>query len=814
MKKWFWLLLLPLASLAASADPLDPAFKPTVDQVASHYSTSFGTITVTDSLYKVMQSSALDPTMNHWYVGNQMRNEFQSIQVHINPSNFAPSVDVTMSNLVDTQTTPSSIIFATSTEIEIYKVHYITVSTATNTAAVAYNKGILGQYPDVLIPKVDPYWGQNTAAFPLIITSTETRTAWIDVHIPTSSPSGYYYGSIYVSSGGVVVSTLPVSIGVWNWIMPSSSTLMILGSEFTTNGMCTTSYGGTSNAICGVYPNAGGFASTADQMQSIDGDYQLLDNRYTAYEIDHQLLPPANTWNKYLSYYSNLLNGLPTHFPVILKGAAPTAIDIQTSFAAANWQNFVSTYTQQGWINKLGWKAVDEPNADCTFGICWQTAVASMTATRAFSTPQAPNIVTTDFVSMSSWSAKGVIDWVVPIVNDIDNSHNSAHTRSLYDSWLTQSSGPVRQIGSYLDCESGGSCANGTVSSDSRQTYVNRAVDGTPVSNRAMETFLWKSTFTLELYYSINQCDLSPSICNGSSAWNSLYAFGNNGDGTLILASTGTYVSVSTPIWCPTIRLKHFRDGDQDYEYEHYLDTSGYNAFVSTWVATWLTDGYTFSNDPAGIRAMRLALGNQIHALNTTPQAPIITNSTFTVATVSQSMSFQMTAANSPTSWNCNGPPNGITINTSNGLISGTPTSVGLVVSTLSATNSVGSSSQSFTFNIVSSAPVITSANSASGTVGSAFSYQITATNSPTTFDADVLPSGLSVGGVTGLISGTPTTAAVSTTTISATNGAGTGTELLTITINSAPPPPPPPLSQSSSAMQGPITIQGRVKFQ
>jgi hypothetical protein len=80
-------------------------------------------------------------------------------------------------------------------------------------------------------------------------------------------------------------------------------------------------------------------------------------------------------------------------------------------------------------------------------------------------------------------------------------------------------------------------------------------------------------------------------------------------------------------------------------------------------------------------------------------------------------------------------------------------------------------------------APVISSATTASGTVSQAFSYQIAASNTPVSFAATGLPAGLSVNSATGLISGTPTTAAVSSVTISATNATGTGTATLTITI-------------------------------
>ena len=79
--------------------------------------------------------------------------------------------------------------------------------------------------------------------------------------------------------------------------------------------------------------------------------------------------------------------------------------------------------------------------------------------------------------------------------------------------------------------------------------------------------------------------------------------------------------------------------------------------------------------------------------------------------------------------------------------------------------------------------PVINSAASATGVVGTAFSYQIAATNNPTSFNAIPLPTGLSVNSTTGLIFGNPTVAGVFTSTISAINSGGTGAATLTMTI-------------------------------
>jgi hypothetical protein len=84
--------------------------------------------------------------------------------------------------------------------------------------------------------------------------------------------------------------------------------------------------------------------------------------------------------------------------------------------------------------------------------------------------------------------------------------------------------------------------------------------------------------------------------------------------------------------------------------------------------------------------------------------------------------------------------------------------------------------------------PTISSPTTASGTVGTPFAYQITATDGPTAFGATGLPQGLSVNSATGLISGTPASAATSKITLSATNASGTGTATLTITLSALTP--------------------------
>lgn len=117
------------------------------------------------------------------------------------------------------------------------------------------------------------------------------------------------------------------------------------------------------------------------------------------------------------------------------------------------------------------------------------------------------------------------------------------------------------------------------------------------------------------------------------------------------------------------------------------------------------------------------------------------------------------------------------------------PSADGLRTATVSIANN-DSNENPYTFAIQGngmSAPVITSLLTASATQGTAFTYNIVATNSPTTYNATGLPAGLSINTTTGQITGTPTVSGTYNVTISATNAYGFDSETLVITIATGP---------------------------
>ena len=152
--------------------------------------------------------------------------------------------------------------------------------------------------------------------------------------------------------------------------------------------------------------------------------------------------------------------------------------------------------------------------------------------------------------------------------------------------------------------------------------------------------------------------------------------------------------------------------------------------------------------------------------------------------------------------------PPGISLNSTTGAVSGTPTTVGTPTTTFTATNSAGPTDSKTTAWTISAAPTVTLTAPASvtGRVGTAISgagvSASTNDGGTVTYSVTGLPPGLSLNTSTGAVTGTPTTVGSYTATYTATSSSGpTDTKSTSFTINPAP----------TVTLTAPATATGRV---
>jgi hypothetical protein len=200
----------------------------------------------------------------------------------------------------------------------------------------------------------------------------------------------------------------------------------------------------------------------------------------------------------------------------------------------------------------------------------------------------------------------------------------------------------------------------------------------------------------------------------------------------------------------------------------------------------------TDSTGPSGSASFTWTIG-------TTSNTVTVTNPGSQTGTVGTAASLQIAATDSASgqtlTYSATGLPAGLSISSTTGLISGTPTTAGSSSVTVTAKDTTGASgSASFTWTINPTATntvTVTNPGSQTGTVGTATSLQIAATDSASgqtlTYSATGLPAGLSISSTTGLISGTPTTAGSSSVTVTAKDTTGaSGSATFSWTISAA----------------------------
>ena len=173
--------------------------------------------------------------------------------------------------------------------------------------------------------------------------------------------------------------------------------------------------------------------------------------------------------------------------------------------------------------------------------------------------------------------------------------------------------------------------------------------------------------------------------------------------------------------------------------------------------------------------------------LTVTVAPPSITSPLKVTGTQGTPFTYQITGLHTPETYNALFLPYGLTLDLTNGLITGVPQESGVFPVVLTAANACTNDTELLALTINSGVPVITSPLTATATESAPFNYQITASGgAPIAFGAQDLPPGLSVDPGTGIISGAPYFAGSYNTTIWASNTWGVGSAVLQLAIANA----------------------------
>jgi sugar lactone lactonase YvrE len=301
--------------------------------------------------------------------------------------------------------------------------------------------------------------------------------------------------------------------------------------------------------------------------------------------------------------------------------------------------------------------------------------------------------------------------------------------------------------------------------------------------------------------------DLAGAATAGTAGTYPITITASNGTGSPAVQSF--VLTVSSAASSPSITSDASDAETSGVPFSFAIETTGYPAPKLTKRGS-LPPGVTFVNNgdgtatiagtpsmsAAGMYTLTLTATNSAGTATqsftlTVSDAPTIKNIPTTTAHVGSALNLKVTAEGymTPALTESGTLPSGLEF-TDNGngtaTLAGTPAvgSGGAYTITITASNALGASSQSFTLN-VDEAPTITSASTTTATTGSLFYFQTSASGfpAPKITKSGTLPKGLAFSG--GAITGTPKigTAGTYPVTITAKSNAGTATQLLVLTV-------------------------------
>lgn len=455
--------------------------------------------------------------------------------------------------------------------------------------------GAAGEWPDPLVPRIDQYTHEKRNAFPFNLTKDRNQPLWFDVYVPPATPPGNYAGQVRILVSGTAAIAIPVHLEVWNFTLPSTSSLP---TAFGFSGLSALRqhFGKYTNDkdlfdMTSLYEKAGlwhritidGSAGIQPAVSAADGKV-----RVNWADYDKQVGPfmDGHVFSADEPLYGAKSTSIAQHTLPLLKGP-----DEQIQY----WRQVSEHFKQKGWFDRLFDYLWDEPNKN-QFG---QMAVIGKLVHQA--DPALKNLVTAPF--HPDWT--GFIDIWTPVINCFERKpqqHDYCETtvaRTGYDSEIANG----KKLWWYQACSSHG-C--NIVGGEYFRGWPSYMIDADGVRNRIMEWLSWKYGIGGELYFNTDEA------YGKKDPWNDVNLFGGNGDGTLFYPGVPGVIGGTSHIPIESIRLKLIREGLEDYEYLLMLSKLEGSKHVHELINGLVRNTYDFDHDPQKLYAIRESIGREL----------------------------------------------------------------------------------------------------------------------------------------------------------------------------------------------------------
>jgi hypothetical protein len=406
------------------------------------------------------------------------------------------------------------------------------------------SQGKTGPWPDPLVPVETP----GEPSLPAVL--------YVEVCAPGEQEPGTYRGELRVKADGSAVAPVPFTVEVQPFALPATASLP-------------TSFGLSLYSIARGH----GLSPESEEARTLLRAYgrALLEHRVSAHGMS-MAAPPVRfeegravvDFRAYEEEMGPFLDG-----SLLPSGARFTTAEVRDSRQCstekekvAYYRAFAEHFRRKGWSAQLFFYAKDEPKPE-------DVPLVRAQSSRVRAAGGIPVLVTAPLDE----ALRGTADILTPTLNCFFPRSGPETCRNVLPLSKLRSKLPEgTRVWWYQSCNSHGCTGGPTEDSAVERAYSGWAsymVDHPAPLNRAMGPLAFLSGVEGELYFD------TVYAYNTKDPWKDVFEFGGNGDGTLFYPGTSERLGTKEHQPVVSLRLKHIRDGLEDYEYLHLLARLG-----------------------------------------------------------------------------------------------------------------------------------------------------------------------------------------------------------------------------------------------